>query len=304
MKSSIALTTYNGSKYIIELLDSLKNQTKKPDEVIIVDDMSTDNTIAIVENYINTNGLYNWKIIKNEKNLGWKRNFRKAMGLSNGDIIFFCDQDDIWHDDKIEVMCNAFETNSNIQVLVSNYVLLSQGNHQTKKQKGSERDDGTVEQLKGFNRIGTISRPGCTFAFSKKIQELIQSADNVDCAHDHVVYNLGLITNSLYIINRQLIDFRRHTSNASTYKMRFGKNRKSIEARERVEICEILSEYCKRTKNQTAYEAVEKRKSFYSTRMNIFDDGNLFQMIGFVIAHMSQYRSMRDIVVDLIAMVR
>ena len=53
MNISVALTTYNGEKYIIELLDSIKNQSVLPDEVIIVDDVSTDNTVKIITQYIN-----------------------------------------------------------------------------------------------------------------------------------------------------------------------------------------------------------------------------------------------------------
>lgn len=304
MQSSIAVTTYNGRKYIVELLDSIYHQTRKPDEVIIIDDVSTDDTVSIVDKYIDSKNLSNWRIIKNESNIGWKKNFRKAMGMCSGDIIFFCDQDDIWHNDKIEIMCNIMENNKDVKVLVSNYVLLSQGSKQARKQKGSERDDGKVEKIRGDKRIGTISRPGCTFAFTREIAEMMALYDNLACSHDHVAYNLGLITDSLYIVNRQLIDFRRHQSNASTYRMKFGKERKALEAKDRVEICNILLNYCKKENDIKKEVAVGSRREFYLERNRIFENGSLLDMMKFVKKNTDQYLSAREIAVDLIAMTR
>ena len=100
MKISLVMATYNGAKYLNEQLDSIKNQTLKLDEVIIVDDVSTDDTSYLVEKYISNHQL-NWMFIKNEKNLGYKGNFKKGLAHASGDVIFLCDQDDIWHPDKV-----------------------------------------------------------------------------------------------------------------------------------------------------------------------------------------------------------
>ena len=78
---SIAMTTYNGSKYIIKQLDSLRQQTTKPDEVIILDDCSKDDTVQITLDYIKKWGLTGWSIKPNKINLGWKRNFYAGCGL-------------------------------------------------------------------------------------------------------------------------------------------------------------------------------------------------------------------------------
>lgn len=57
MKISVIVSTYNGAEYILEQLDSVKNQTRKADEVLISDDVSSDNTVEIVNKYIADNGL-------------------------------------------------------------------------------------------------------------------------------------------------------------------------------------------------------------------------------------------------------
>ena len=61
-KISVAMTTYNGSNYIIKQLDSLKNQSRKIDELVICDDCSTDNTVELVNEYIKSNNLEGWNI--------------------------------------------------------------------------------------------------------------------------------------------------------------------------------------------------------------------------------------------------
>ena len=67
MKISVVLSTYNGEKYLLPQLDSLKNQTYPADEVLIFDDGSTDQTVNLIDQYISKNQLKNWKFSKNEK---------------------------------------------------------------------------------------------------------------------------------------------------------------------------------------------------------------------------------------------
>ncbi|MDY0402703.1 glycosyltransferase family 2 protein [Sulfurovum sp.] len=98
---SIAMATYNGEKYLKEQLDSIYNQTYKNIEVIVCDDYSSDKTIEILEEYSKKYGL---KYYVNEKNLGFKKNFQKAINLCNGEYIALADQDDIWVENKLEVL--------------------------------------------------------------------------------------------------------------------------------------------------------------------------------------------------------
>ena len=89
-KVSVVLSTYNGEKYIIDQLSSLLNQSYKPDEVIIQDDCSTDNTAMLANYFIEEHHLNNWKILINSKNLGWKISFWKALHKAHNEIIFLC----------------------------------------------------------------------------------------------------------------------------------------------------------------------------------------------------------------------
>ena len=100
---SLAMPTYNGSKFLRKQLDSIYEQTLIPDEIVVVDDCSTDNTRDILEEYKMTRGL---KYYVNEKNLGYNKNYVKAIMLCNGDYILLCDQDDVWLPNKVEKCYN------------------------------------------------------------------------------------------------------------------------------------------------------------------------------------------------------
>ena len=101
---SIAMATYNGALYLNEQLDSILNQTIQDFEIIVCDDCSNDKTIEILEEYkLKDNRI---KIFINEENLGYKKNFQKAISLSKGEYIALCDQDDIWLPNHLEVLLN------------------------------------------------------------------------------------------------------------------------------------------------------------------------------------------------------
>ncbi len=106
---SIALCTYNGAEYLSEQLDTLVNQTYKNIEIVVVDDYSTDDTFTLLKDYANR--FPQFKIYKNDRNLGFSRNFERAVRLCNGELIALCDQDDIWDHQKIELQVNAIKDN-------------------------------------------------------------------------------------------------------------------------------------------------------------------------------------------------
>lgn len=105
VKISIALCTYNGEQFLRGQLDSILGQTFRDWEIIVVDDVSTDGTWTILQAY--SDGDSRFKLFKNERNLGHNRNFEKALGLCTGDYIAICDQDDVWHPDKLKCQLEA-----------------------------------------------------------------------------------------------------------------------------------------------------------------------------------------------------
>ncbi|MGA7952685.1 MAG: glycosyltransferase family 2 protein [Gloeobacterales cyanobacterium] len=108
MHISVAMATYNGEAYIRDQLDSLVNQTLLPQELIVCDDGSVDRTLEIVEQWSKTTAPFPVHIYRNEKRLGFADNFLQAASLCNGDLIAFCDQDDVWLPEKLQYCLALF----------------------------------------------------------------------------------------------------------------------------------------------------------------------------------------------------
>jgi glycosyltransferase involved in cell wall biosynthesis len=99
---SVAMCTYNGERYLQSQIDSILNQTHAHIELVIVDDGSTDNTYELSKAYERQDNRV--KCVKNEHNLGFNRNFEKALSLTTGPYIAISDQDDIWELNKLELL--------------------------------------------------------------------------------------------------------------------------------------------------------------------------------------------------------
>lgn len=126
MKTSVAMCTYNGAKYIREQLDSILNQSHLVDEIVICDDGSIDETIEIIKR-IKRNTAIPISIYINEPHLGVNLNFEKAIKLCQGDIIFLSDQDDIWEENKVDTIIGYFSTHEDKNVVFGDAVLINRG---------------------------------------------------------------------------------------------------------------------------------------------------------------------------------
>ena len=116
---SIVMATYNGEKYLKQQLDSIAAQTILPDELIIGDDCSTDKTLEILDEFKNKVS-FDVKILKNEVNKGYIKNFARVILEAKGDFVFLCDQDDFWFPNKIERVIDTFAKNPKAQLIAHN----------------------------------------------------------------------------------------------------------------------------------------------------------------------------------------
>ncbi len=99
---SVALCTYNGTRFLAGQLESLLGQDYPAFEIVAVDDASSDDTLAILENFRRRDSRL--RVHRNSVNLGLNRNFERAFGLCRGDLIAPCDQDDIWLPQKLSAL--------------------------------------------------------------------------------------------------------------------------------------------------------------------------------------------------------
>ena len=217
-KISVAMTTYNGEKFILQQLQSLLNQKRRPDEVIIRDDCSKDSTVNIIENFIKNNNLTSWKLIINNKNCGYIENFRKAICDTQGDIIFLCDQDDIWHKDKIERMSSLMEQNEDIKALACSYNFIDAENREITGEEKFYTPKNNKEALSKID-YGKILyyniAQGCAAAYRRNICEKYINSASSSLPHDWALNIISYETSGLYYLNEELFSYRLHTNNTT-----------------------------------------------------------------------------------------
>lgn len=141
MKTSVAICTYNGEKYLEGQLRSIVSQTVKVDEIVISDDGSTDKTFDIISEIKAESGAI-IRLLKNETALGVCANFDKCIKECSGDIIFLSDQDDLWYENKVEVTLEWFKANPKKEVAFSNAIFIDENN--------SKYSDRTLLETVGF----------------------------------------------------------------------------------------------------------------------------------------------------------
>jgi glycosyltransferase involved in cell wall biosynthesis len=115
----IAMATYNGSAYVGEQLKSIEQQTRPPDGLVIVDDRSADETADIVTGFLAGTALA-WKLHRNSQREGIPRVFETALAMTRKyDVIALCDQDDVWHPEKLARIEEIFATQADVGLVFS-----------------------------------------------------------------------------------------------------------------------------------------------------------------------------------------
>lgn len=220
MRKSIALCTYNGEKFLKEQLNSYQNQSRLPDELIVCDDCSTDLTLEILDAFAKS-APFDVKIILNERNLGYTKNFEKAVENCSGDIIFFSDQDDIWMPEKTEIFENKFLSDEKIGFIYANAEVVDETlnyigtlwglkDFDLKKQYRFESDNN----FKHLMRFGGVSGSSCAFRAKYK-SLIIPFPENLPYGHDNWTSLVISAVAKTTLIDTNLIKYRQHNLQAS-----------------------------------------------------------------------------------------
>ena len=213
MKTAVVMSTYNGEKYIIEQLKTIRLQTISADEVIISDDGSSDSTSELIRDYIGRNNLGNWYFSVNEKNLGWKKNFYKLIDECDADLIFLADQDDIWNKKKLELMIPAFE-NKNVNILACDWDMKSSELDLNYKARNCHK----ISRISFSEKFMWVGYPGCAYCVRKSYFNIIKEWWRDWMPHDAFLFRNAMLDGSLYRIKSNLIIHRMHGNNAGTPK--------------------------------------------------------------------------------------
>jgi glycosyltransferase involved in cell wall biosynthesis len=209
MKISVVLSSFNGKKYIKKQLESILFQTRMPDEIIFVDDFSTDNTFQLIKNTIPKLHC-KCSLIANKKNIGYVRSYAKGIQAAKFEIIVLCDQDDYWLPNKIQVIENFFLKNKNINVLISDSYL---------------SDDSlqifSSSLIRNINIFGNNSNNyvhGMATAFRASLKPLILPFSFEEIGHDFWIHLVGRRLKCRSVITEKLQIYRRHKNTVTNFK--------------------------------------------------------------------------------------
>jgi glycosyltransferase involved in cell wall biosynthesis len=212
---SVAMCTYNGSRFLPEQLKSIAEQTVLPCELIVCDDGSSDSTSEIVKSFAEA-ALFPVRFIRNEQTLGSTTNFAKAVSLCRGDAIALCDQDDVWRKDKLERMAEVLDREPDIGGVFSDALLVDE-NSQTLPESMWEQRQFDVRLQTAINDRQAAPRQlleknfvtGATFMFrSNFVSRVIPIPP--EWVHDAWIALLIATQANLRALPAQLMSYRLH----------------------------------------------------------------------------------------------
>lgn len=212
---SIALATYNGERYIRQQLESIMFQTLPFDELVVCDDGSTDRTVDIVKSFKDDR----IKIYQNRINLGYIKNFSKAISKTNGDYIFLSDQDDIWVPEKLKIMMDFIQEKRACLVCTGCSMIDADGKNIINKADFQinpliKNFTGPYRELSTFDlAFGNVAQ-GCTYCFRKEVKDVFLRVGNEEVIHDYQLALISSVVGKAFYLNRKLIKYRLHGTNA------------------------------------------------------------------------------------------
>lgn len=213
MDLTVALCTYNGSKYLEPQLESILSQTRRPDEILVCDDASTDGTRSILRSYERE-----WpellSVRYNDDNLGVTKNFEKAIAASSGDLIAISDQDDLWAEDKLERQLAALRRHDADLVFHDSRIVSSDleprgrlwdGRIGSFDPSASRTPTETFAELTYRNVV-----QGATMLFRADCREDVLPIPE-QWQYDHYVALVVAATGRLHAIDEPLLRYRQHS---------------------------------------------------------------------------------------------
>lgn len=266
------MCTYNGVRFLDDQLSSLLSQTRLPDEIVICDDSSTDSSVALIRQFSAT-APFPVRIHENTTRLGSTRNFERAIGLCQGDVIALCDQDDIWNPEKLNLIEEHFVGKPEVGVLFTDAEIVDEKANPLGYNLWDtlELDKALQRRLTSPAAFGILSQQqlvtGATMAFRTTFRQLVLPIPtDIPLIHDGWIAMMISLAGSVDVIDRPMIRYRQHHTQqlGARYKDRayeptgildrakrqhsFAEQIKKLErARERVTTCQDRYEFPRET---------------------------------------------------------
>lgn len=202
---SVCMSAYNGERYITAQLQSILNQLEAEDEVIVVDDASTDGTRERVQ-FLHDDRI---RLIVHPTNLGVLRSFEDAIHAASNKILFLSDQDDLWVPDKVSTILQRFRDHPSVTLVASDAAPIDQHGNSISRSYFADKGKFRAGLLANLIRNRYI---GCTLAFRASVgSEFLPFPHKYDVLHDvWIGVRNSLARGRTMYIDRPLIFYRRH----------------------------------------------------------------------------------------------
>lgn len=214
---SIALCTYNGARFLKAQLDSISRQSRPPDELVVCDDGSTDDSVEMVRKF-STSSRFPVRLIQNSTKLGPTKNFEQAVRLCEGDIVALCDQDDVWHPHKLERLDEAFTVRHDAGLVFSDADVVDENlsplGYTLWEVSGFTKSE-QVMVAQGNASFLLLKRQvitGCTLAFRSSFTPIVTPIPET-WVHDAWISFLIASVSPVTFLGNKLLQYRQHSSN-------------------------------------------------------------------------------------------
>lgn len=220
LSTSIVLCTYNGARFLEAQWDSLLAQSRLPDEIVVRDDGSSDGTWALLDALSARAAARGVRVrrARNPRNLGYVANFEAALRDASGDVLFLCDQDDVWHAEKLAASVAAFEQRSDLLLSCSDARRIGEGGEVLRRSlfdvlKVSRAELRRVHAGQGFRVL--LRRSLATGATIALRQTLLEHALPFPAGwvHDEWLAIMAAALGGFDCVERTVVDYRQHAGN-------------------------------------------------------------------------------------------
>jgi glycosyltransferase involved in cell wall biosynthesis len=206
LTTSVVMATYNGARYLPEQLASLAAQERLPDELVITDDGSSDDTAKIVESFAQS-ASFPVRFHPNAQRLGVRDNFQRALSLAQGDILLLCDQDDLWFPSKIRRLAEILEQETATLLVMNDKIITDEALRPS--------DATMLSNLRNYGASASLFVAGCCSAFRRSWLDVALPIPDGIAYHDVWIIGLAHDLGAVRLCEEPLQYYRRHGTNVS-----------------------------------------------------------------------------------------
>ena len=219
--AEILLSTYNGANYLEELLESVLAQSYNQWCLVIRDDGSTDKTVEILHRYRSDYPDRVKLITDDQMRLGAKDSFARLLSLSQAELVFLCDQDDVWHHDKMKIMIDRYshilhdlKANHNTPILICSDLVIVDSAKNLLYRSFREKEKIFLEFTSDlYMTFFANFSPGCAMMLNRQLACISSTIPSEAVMHDWWISLSAILHGKVEIVPEKLVNYRIHQQN-------------------------------------------------------------------------------------------